>query len=355
MAAFVLAAGAGVGAFGADLGPPRLWIPSAAERTTNARSQKPLGRPTSLGRPVLTTTPVAPYRSPDATFAWRAQAGWSWPPRTTFVCSLDGHAWAACRTSTTYRGLRSGTHVFRVRAELRRRRSQANRFSWTIELATPAPAEPRITSQPSTATTSTVASFTFEADGAAGFACRLDQAQWQPCASPVTYIGLAPGTHQFCVRAVSSDGISGPSACTGWVQAPLAGSPAPPPPVPPAPDLFAISGDLPTLLGPGTGGPLPLTVSNPNDFDLQVSGLVVSVQPGSSRPGCDGPANLQVTQSNTASGTVSILVPAHGSVTLPAQGATAPELAMLNLTTNQDSCKGAVFTLAFSGSSTRAG
>jgi hypothetical protein len=51
---------------------------------------------------------------------------------------------------------------------------------------------------------------------------------------------------------------------------------------------------------------------------------------------------------------VAVVVPAHGSVTLPVQGATAPEIAMLNLPANQDACKGAVFTLDYRGTGTRA-
>jgi hypothetical protein len=63
-----------------------------------------------------------------------------------------------------------------------------------------------------------------------------------------------------------------------------------------------------------------------------------------------------VIQSNAALGAVSVVVPAHGSVTLPAQGVTAPEVVMVYLDdVNQDACKGAVFTLAYSGTGTRAG
>jgi hypothetical protein len=123
---------------------------------------------------------------------------------------------------------------------------------------------------------------------------------------------------------------------------------------PPEPSgAFTISGNLPGLLYPGAGSLLPLTVSNPYDFDLRVSLLRVNVLSGSSQPGCDGRANLQVTQSNTAGGSVSVIVPATGSVTLPAQGATAPLVAMLDLATNQDACKNAVFTFSFSGEGMR--
>jgi hypothetical protein len=183
---------------------------------------------------------------------------------------------------------------------------------------------------------------------------------------PTEYDGLASGTHVFHVRARFRRRSSRQNRFSWTIELPAAGvtptpQPSPPSTTPtptPAPPStagrFSISGDLPSLLTPGTGGVLPLEVSNPNDFDVLVSDLVVSIRPGSSRRGCDGPSNLQVTQSNAVAGAVSILVPAHGSVTLPAQGATAPWVEMLNLATNQDVCQGAAFGLAYSGTAWRA-
>jgi len=413
-AAFAVAAGTGLGAFGADVGPPTPRIASAPARTTAARSASfdidaapglelacaldrfdfaPCTSPTTylalgLGdhtfrvraraatgpwsgaasyawrivasralpsgsvkvpRPVLTTMPMRPYVSPRATFAWRAPAARRWRYGTMFACSLDNDRWRRCSTPKSYGELASGPHLFRVRAELRNRRSRVNHFGWTIELFVPE--QPTIISQ---ATAATSASFTFGEEDAAGFECRLDGGNWERCASPVAYLGLPAGRHEFCVRALSSIGVAGRARCSDWVQTATASAPAQPPSAPVGADLFRISGNLPTLLRPGSGGVLPLTVSNPNGFDLKVSDLVVSVRPGSSGRGCDGASNLQVVQSNAALGAVSVVVPAHGSVSLPAQGATAPELEMLNLTANQDACKGAVFTLDYSGTGTRA-
>jgi hypothetical protein len=115
-----------------------------------------------------------------------------------------------------------------------------------------------------------------------------------------------------------------------------------------------MSGSLPGLLVPGSGGALPLTVTNPYDFPLRVWSLRVTVLAATSQPGCDGAANLQVTQSSAASGALSITIPALASVTLPAQGATAPVVTMRDLPTNQDACKNATFALSFSGTGTRA-
>ena len=53
-----------------------------------------------------------------------------------------------------------------------------------------------------------------------------------------------------------------------------------------------------------------------------------------------------------AGGAVSVVVPAAGSVILPAQGATAPVVTMLDLGSSQDDCKGATFTLDYAAMGT---
>jgi hypothetical protein len=288
--------------------------------------------------PLLTTVPVRPSISRNATFAWLL------PSSATAECRLDSGAWRPCANPKTYRGLRFGTRVFRIRASRNHRLSGVNRFTWKIYSSVP-PAAPAITASPDKDTTSTDALFGFDVAAGNDFECRLDRSGWQQCSNPASYIGLGTGTHTFCVHAVDPAGVVGPVTCFSWmVHSPTTTSPS---------GTFTISGALPGLLSPGATLPLSLTVSNEFDFDLSVTALTVTVAPGSSQPGCDGPANLQVTQSNVAGGSVSIVVPAHGSVTLPAQGATAPQVTMLDLATNQNACKNAVFTFSFSGSGTR--
>jgi hypothetical protein len=133
--------------------------------------------------------------------------------------------------------------------------------------------------------------------------------------------------------------------CVAWLIVPRAAGDPPPG------GSFSITGDLAVSLAPGVGGPLTLTVANPYDVELRVTHIGVAVSPGSSRPGCDGPANLQVTQSNVSPGGP-LVVPAQGSVTLPAQGITRPTVTMRNLPVNQNACKGATFTFVFSGTGT---
>ena len=291
-------------------------------------------------RPVMTTEPVRPWISRNATFAWLLKRS------TRGECRLDGAPWRPCANPKTYLGLRLGRHVFRVRAKRADgRRSSVNLFFWTI-VSSPPPPAPTITSHPDAGTTSVGATFEFDVDTGSAAECRLDGGGWQECSSPAVYVGLGTGAHTFCVRAIAV-GVVGPETCFSWTVLPSASASEPSGP-------FAISGNLPGLLYPGGSAPLPLKVSNPFDFDLRVSSLRVNVLAGSSVPGCDGSSNLQVMQSNTAGGVVSVVVPARGSLTLPAQAATAPLVEMLDLATNQDACKNAVFNLSFSGQGTQA-
>jgi hypothetical protein len=265
---------------------------------------------------------------------------------TTAECRLGAARWSRCANPKTYLGLSLGEHVFSVRARTAAgRRSSVNRFTWTIS-ETPPPPPPTITSGPNSSTTSTDATFQFSvADGAAA-ECRLDAGLWLPCSSPIVFVGLSVGTHVFCVRAIAPDGTVGPEACRTWTI--TAGATEEPT------GAFTMSGGLPGLIALGSSGTLPLSVTNPYDFPLRVWSLRVTVLAATSQPGCDGVANLQVTQSNAASGALSITIPALGTVTLPAQGATAPVVTMRDLPTNQDACKNATFTLSYSGTGTRA-
>jgi hypothetical protein len=279
----------------------------------------------------LTRVPARPWVSRTARFAWKVT------PKAATACRLDRGRWKACHGSKRYARLGLGRHVFAIRA----RRGPTTRFAWTIASGKP-PQAPVITPGPASETTSTDASFAFTTAAGSVFDCRLDGGPSAPCTPPVQYHQLGLGSHTFCVRALDAGGVPSAEACLTWT---IRASGAAPPPSGP----FGISGDLVAPLSPGSSSALALTVSNPFGFDLRVTGLTVSVLAGSSRSGCDGPANLRVTQSNTADGSVSIVVPAHGSVTLPAQGATAPQVTMLNLDVNQNACKSAVFRFSYGG------
>ena len=83
-----------------------------------------------------------------------------------------------------------------------------------------------------------------------------------------------------------------------------------------------------------------------------VSALTVSVAADSTPSGCASSTNIELQQSNITT-TATVSVPAGQSVTLPVQGAVAPQIRLKNLpTVNQDVCKGKSFTLSYSGTAT---
>ena len=275
----------------------------------------------------MITVPVKPWVSRTATFAWDRRGA------PSSQCSLDGSKWTKCVSPKTYGGLALGTHVFGVRGVGGSQHSSVNEFTLddhTRVAARTSGAHRRarrghdLHRQRSSRSTSR---------RGWGPSARSTRSGWQPCSSPAIYVGLGAGQHTFCVRSVGPNGIPSPPSCTTWF---IHGSDQPAAVPPPAPPLRrrARSRSRVTsraLLAPGLGGPVPVTITNPLSFPLTVTDLVVTVAAGSSHPGCNGAANLGVAQSNMAGGAVSVVVPAAGSVTLPAQGATAPVVTMLNL------------------------
>jgi hypothetical protein len=205
----------------------------------------------------------------------------------------------------------------------------------------PPPPVPVITSQPEATTTSRSASFTFtDGEQGARLLCRRDDGSFSECASPKSYSSLALGTHRFEVEAVDEVGNASAPAGYTWTIAKT---------VEASGKSFTITGNAAGPLAPGTSQPLRITVSNPNSVAIEVTALAASVASGSSKDGCDGPANLQLTQSNV-SGSNPLTIAANGHVELPSGAVSAPLVLMRDLPTNQDACKSASFTFTYSGS-----
>jgi len=306
---------------------PRLGAGDPAARTWTVDTIAPPA-------PQLTQEPSDPSNSSAATFSFSDSEA-----HVTFLCQLDGGAWTACSSPTSYKKLADGAHSFGVKArDAAGNLSTATTYAWHVD--TVAPPKPTLTQTPPNPSASSSATFAFtDGEAGVGFQCSLDNASFASCTSPKTYANLANGGHTFVVRAVDAAGNRSASTSYTWrVIASTTGLP------------FTISGGYGGLLYPGRTGELSLRISNPNGSTIYVTSLTVTIQPGSSNAGCDGPANLTVRQSS-ASSTNLLAVPANGSVTLPSGTVSAPQVTMLNLATNQDACKGAVYSFAYSGSS----
>ena len=80
------------------------------------------------------------------------------------------------------------------------------------------PPDTTITSKPASSTTSTSATFQFNAnESGATFECNIDNAGFTPCVSPMNYSGLALGQHTFSVRAIdTSNQTDATPATASW-------------------------------------------------------------------------------------------------------------------------------------------
>ena len=154
----------------------------------------------------LITSGPAPVTSlTSATFTFQSNEG-----NATFECAIDGAAYAACSSPASYAGLFPGPRVFRVRAidAATNVDPTPSVFAWTIDRTGP---DTTIDSSPPQATPQTSATFTFSASEApVTFECRLDGAAFAACVSPVSYSGLADGSHTFDVRALDAVGNADP-------------------------------------------------------------------------------------------------------------------------------------------------
>jgi len=140
-----------------------------------------------------------------------------------YECRLDDAAFAACAsTGKTFAGLAAGEHIFEVRAVDEAGSVDASPASatWTVDLTAP---KTTITGSPDPHTLARRATFVFDAvDGGgsvvAGTACRLDDAAFAPCTSPVELAGLLPGPHTFEVRASDQVGnVEAEPAAFSWL------------------------------------------------------------------------------------------------------------------------------------------
>ena len=186
-----------------------------ATDTAGNTDQTPATRTWTINTVVVDTTPPdtsitggpsGTVSSSAASFSVSAtEAG------STFQCRLDGAAWSACSSPMSYSGLADGTHTFDVRAtDLAGNTDQtpATR-TWTINtvVVDTTPPDTSITGGPSGTVSSSAASFSVSATEAGStFQCRLDGAAWSACSSPMSYSGLADGTHTFDVRATDLAG-----------------------------------------------------------------------------------------------------------------------------------------------------
>src|SRR5262249_8953124 len=142
--------------------------------------------------------------------------------------------------------------------------------------------------------------------------------------------------HQFAVEAVDAAGNVSSAIFYSWKVA--SGSI----------QNFTMDGNATGLLYPGaaSGTPIAVTLHNPNSIPIYVTTVTVALHTADFPAGCAS-SGFQLTQATIPA--AGVLVPPNGSVTLPAQGATAPIVRMLN-SGNQNACKHLSFHFDYTGS-----
>jgi hypothetical protein len=200
---------------------------------------------------------------------------------------------------------------------------------------------------PTPANVSSPATFSWQtaSDGGdtAGFLCRLDGSSYGACTSPKSYTNLDQGAHTFNVVAVDAAGNqSAPATWTWNIVQPVKN--------------WSIAGDAPGNLQPGAGATrLNLSLTNPNNSDLSVQSLSVTVQSVTKASGAPArTCSASDFATSSLSGTP-ITLPS-GTSTLSDLGVPSsqwPTIRMVDTGHNQDACKGANLTLAYEGVATK--
>lgn len=161
---------------------------------------------------------------------------------STFECMLDSTVKPCSASGTVFKGLADGLHTFEVRAtDQAGNQSTPGTFpngiyTWTVDNSSVDVTPPNtfIDARPPDPSSSSTASFTYHADEAATFECKLDAAPFAACdPGGIAYTGLQSGSHTFQVRATdaSSNVDPTPAGYTFGVALPSS-SPSPPAPGP---------------------------------------------------------------------------------------------------------------------------
>jgi hypothetical protein len=261
-------------------------------------------------------------------------------PGVGLECKLENRAFTACASPQTYSNLAEGSHSFSLRA-LDAAGNISGVASWIWKIDSIPPPVPVFTTKPANPSSTAATTFGWtDGEPGATYRCSLENGSWQTCATPYSFTAGAinNGQHQFAVQAVDSAGNISGNASYIW-KITLTRMP------------FGITGSV-TGIEIGVWSTAAVMLTNPNSVPISVTGLTVAVSAQSTPFGCPSSGNIEVSQSN-ASATLTVNIPANGSILLPAGTVTAPRIRLINLpTVNQDVCKGKSFALSYSGTAT---
>ena len=159
--------------------------------------------------PSISSGPADPTNATSAAFAFSdTEAG------VSLFCQLDAGPFTGCTSPKSYTGLADGNHTFRVKArDAAANESAATTYTWRIDTAAPTTT---IDSSPPNPSNNTGPAFSFSANEASTFQCKLDARRFRRVHEPQGLSGLANGSHTFQVKATDQAQNTGPAASYTW-------------------------------------------------------------------------------------------------------------------------------------------
>jgi len=154
----------------------------------------------------ISQMPAAFSNSASASFSFSGSSSNS--TISSYQCSMDNSAFAACSSPQAYSSLAEGSHSFAVKAiDASGQSSAAANYSFAVDVT--APSAPVVSSNQMNPTKSTSLNLTFnstDASGVAKYECKLDAGFFTACVSPQAFSGLSSTSHSFVVRATDKAG-----------------------------------------------------------------------------------------------------------------------------------------------------
>jgi hypothetical protein len=200
-------------------------------------------------------------------------------------CKVDDGPFTSCTSPAEYTNLAEGEHSFTVQATDPAGNIGQDGYSWRVDATAPTLA---ITQKPSELSNSTSASFAFTASEPAT-ECKLDDAAFGACSSPVVYSDLAQGPHTFTVKATDSVGNTDQAAYTWTIDS--------------IPPTVAITGGKPSDPSNSRSATFTFTASEPTQCKLDAGGFATCTSPKGYSNLADGQHTFTVRATDAAGNT----------------------------------------------------
>ena len=157
----------------------------------------------------IIANPTNPSNTNNPAFSFTGNDG-SGSGVASFECQVDGGAYAACTSGSTFGPLSDGSHTFNVRAIDNVGLADTSPASYTWVVDTTAP-DTTITANPTNPSNTNNPTFSFTGNdgsgsGVASFECQVDGGAYAACTSGSNFGPLSDGSHTFNVRTIDNAG-----------------------------------------------------------------------------------------------------------------------------------------------------